>query len=877
MPFNRAWIPDNACLFYAKLNMQSKTMIPILPLSIRTGRSILLIMACLLIGMPLSLYAQEKEAPKSTKKISFKVIGGDGLQRITFEVNPGQDLYGVKADGSTYQILNVEQKTLLMTMGQTYEVLIYRGKDFLGRKELIINASTPSVIDLDLRQLSKPTKEPNNDQIKRLADVTVREKFTRQESTKNIIRREEIKFSPGSGGDPLKALKNLPGVVGTGSAFFEGLYVRGGNQEDVLYTMDGLVIGNPFHTSGFYSVFSAERINKVEFYPSAYPYTFGNSQGAAINITSKGVFAETFKAKLDLNLGVAALDVEMPLIKDKLDFVGSFRRSHYEIYLVIARQIESVADSLDFPAPVFFNNYNNLHWKINDDHDLEISTITKYDFFKIATPFPFEDQEGNEQDVIIDNAFANYWNTTGFVETWKTGYIRNKIMVSRLFERDIIFLFGSTFSEVDRVLWNVHDKAILQLTQWLDLEMGIMYTYEGVEGSNRVFSQEEILSLQQDSLNAPSDYDSVINNIEFFKQGKLIALEDYKRHLLSAYTGINFSISSFLVAPGVFSTYNFQGERFFMDPRVDVIYKIHEDWNLFARMGQYTQIPDFLVLIPEEFPQQNDPKLKNPSTLHFILGNEITLLGTLFKGEGYYQYGFNQVLLNPEFNPSLELDFETNPHTVSTGQNRGYGLEVLIKRPIREKFYGWFTYTFSSAERYEYEEGQTTLRWFTYEQDVQHQVNLLSSWQITQHWRLGGRITCATGKPRTDFLLVFDDLNGNGQIDKGELSYSEDLKHRNEARNPYMFRLDMRLDYTVVLWQKVKLSIYLDIWDLEYVLRQNVTGYTIRRDYLNDEAMDDYSPADFKKGRSPILPTDSLQASPSIPPILPLLGVEISF
>ena len=816
---------------------------------------------------------------------SYKVEvvgGGENVLKITFVVYPGALLFGVDTNRRGYLILEKGKRQVELKRG-IYRVEVSRGSKYIGETEWRLEGlrvpkegmTGTLVLDLDTLLFSKGKKKGKGTE-KYLDAVNVKQKYFAPEEGRNILTQKEMKYAPGSGGDPLKALKNLPGIVGTGSAFFEGLYVRGGNQEDVLYTVDDILIGSPYHAIGIYSVFSAELIEVLDFYPSAYPYTFGNAQGAAVNISSKSGSVSSFSGKMDVNVGVASFYFEVPLVENVLSFTTSFRRSYYEVYLAIAKTIPDVAAVLDFPAPFFFNNYNKLHWQMNEEQSLELMVAAKYDVFDVASPFPFEDADGQEQDVVIENSFKNYWNASGITYRYSTDLLTNKLIFSQLLERNKVFLFGSTFSETDERVWNVTDKMQYQMMDWLKVQLGVSLLYEEETGQNRTFEVDDVLTFERESENARSDYDSIQNNIRFFARGSLRSLENYNRVLVSGYGGVAMEWQQWKVYPGFFSTYHAANKRIFMDPRLGILYQFTEKISGFVRVGQYTQNPGFLVQVPMEFPKENSPNIKNPTTTHAVIGTEID--GDLFyvKTEVYYQYGLNQILLNPDYDGSRSFSFEDNPYTVSTGRTRGYGAEVLCKQRLWRDVFGWLTYTFSVAERYEYERGTSTLRWFYYTQDVTHQVNGVLSYQISKRWRIGGRLNVSTGKPRTESLLVFTDENQNQVIDPGELSYREDSVRQNEARNPLTVRFDFRMDYTIDFLWKSKMTFYLDIWDLEYFVYRNISSYDTSRDYLNEKASNDYQAADFKNGPI-VVPTNRLQKNSLIPPLLPLIGIEISF
>ncbi len=818
---------------------------------------------------PFFLYSQEK------KEINFQIKGKGDLSKITLILKVGQDdiIFAVNKNGSTYQLLNPSKKGIVLEIG-TYNLDMIEGSKTLLKKKIAINSNTPKTVNIDVRNIQKTDSKK---QVKTLKELVITSD-KKKESSKNILLAEESKFIPGTAGDPLKAVKNLPGVVNTGSAILDGLYVRGGNQGDVLYTIDDIKIGNPYHNIGFYSVFASEMIDSTDFYPSAYPFDFGNTQGAAINILSRSDNPQEISGVVDLNIGIAFANLIIPLIKNKLDLYTSFKRSNYEIYLAIAKSIPEIPRNLiDFPAPVFFDNYNKLSWKIDSKQSLSLLVIGKYDDIKIATSFPFEDEDSKTNDVLIENAFRNYWNTAAVTYLWDSGKMKNKLIVSQLFERNNVFLFGSSFSKTDATKWSIQDKWSYQMNDSFNFKAGVEYTYDEETGEGRIFSQREVFENQQVANRVTSDYAAITNTIEFFSSGNLKSLDDFNRHSISFYGGFDWKLNQFIFSLGAFSTYKISEKfNYFIDPRLEITYLVNDHYSIFTRIGKYSQLPPLIEQIPMEFPKKIDDNITSPYIEHYVLGLETKKLPLDIKGELYYQNGIDQILPNPELDPSKDLDPKTNPTTLNSGYNRGYGAEILIKKKFSKKQFGWLAYTYSVAQRYEYKENSSVQEWIFFNEDVTHQVNLVYSYKINKNWRIGTRANITSGKPRTETLLVFNDKDSNGKINRNELSYLDDNNHRNQARNPYNYRLDFRVDYITKLFGG-ELNFYLDFWNIEGFFHQNILGYQSSISYLSKEAPNQLGPGDFNSDNQRVVPTSKLQSTSQVPPFLPLLGVQYKF
>ncbi|MCH8319147.1 MAG: carboxypeptidase-like regulatory domain-containing protein, partial [Bacteroidetes bacterium] len=105
--------------------------------------------------------------------------------------------------------------------------------------------------------------------VKELETVEVKGIRINKQENVNIsittISPREIRIMPSIGGEPDLAqyLQILPGIISTGDQAGQ-LYIRGGAPVQNLILLDGMVIYNPFHSIGLFSVFDTDILRSVD-------------------------------------------------------------------------------------------------------------------------------------------------------------------------------------------------------------------------------------------------------------------------------------------------------------------------------------------------------------------------------------------------------------------------------------------------------------------------------------------------------------------------------------------------------------------------------------------------------------------------------------
>jgi hypothetical protein len=130
--------------------------------------------------------------------------------------------------------------------------------------------------------------------------------------------------------DVLKVLQLLPGVQ-SGTEGASGIYVRGGGPDQNLILLDGVPIYNAAHLFGFFSIFNADAINRVELIKGGFPARYGGRLSSVIDISMKDGNMKEVKGEASIGLIASKITVEGPLVKDRTSFIVSARRTYLDL------------------------------------------------------------------------------------------------------------------------------------------------------------------------------------------------------------------------------------------------------------------------------------------------------------------------------------------------------------------------------------------------------------------------------------------------------------------------------------------------------------------------------------------------------------------
>src|SRR5262249_53244261 len=122
-------------------------------------------------------------------------------------------------------------------------------------------------------------------------EVVVRASRIKKETVETTIRTEEARRVPGTQGDTLKVVQNLPGVGR--SAFGSGqLIVWGASPRDTRVVVDGVDIPALYHVGGLRSTVNSDLVQSIDLSPGSYSAEYGRGLGGLVRVATRPLPAE---------------------------------------------------------------------------------------------------------------------------------------------------------------------------------------------------------------------------------------------------------------------------------------------------------------------------------------------------------------------------------------------------------------------------------------------------------------------------------------------------------------------------------------------------------------------------------------------------------
>ena len=148
----------------------------------------------------------------------------------------------------------------------------------------------------------------------------------------NFLRPEQIRSIPTIMGevDLIKALQMQPGVS-PGLEGLAGMMVRGGNDDQNLFLIDGNPIYQMNHLGGLFSAFNVAAIRDVAFYKSSFPARYGGRLSSVVDVTTQPGDAERYHVNFGIGLTSANLGVSGPIVKGRTTFNVAVRRTWFDV------------------------------------------------------------------------------------------------------------------------------------------------------------------------------------------------------------------------------------------------------------------------------------------------------------------------------------------------------------------------------------------------------------------------------------------------------------------------------------------------------------------------------------------------------------------
>ena len=612
-------------------------------------------------------------------------------------------------------------------------------------------------------------------------ETVVRGAREKREVSQTSLSLQEIQRIPGTTGDALKVVQNLPGVARP--PLNGGLIViRGTSPRDSGIFLDGERIPLLFHFGGLTAVFNSELLESVDYLPGNFSSYYGGIVGGVVDVKSRNPKTDGFHGVVEVNAYNANVVLETP-ITDTLSIAVAYRRSYIDLLLPLFLKDDSPSFTV---APRYDDAQLKLAWKPNSKNTFQLLGLHSQDALQLITKSSLAADPTLGRDFKNETGFNQLRLRHTFVDDrWRvdtiTGFDRTEVDLNIGGQRGLT-LGAST--------WAVRSTAELRLEDWVTPVLGVDWTY-----TNGTFRA----ALGQ----APREGEP-----SYFGPTREILYQDspFWQSQLGLWTELRLRpFPSLLIIPGVrmdIVTIRLQKTPLLTaDPRLAVRWMVlPEVLTLKMGVGLYHAPPSLQA--GEVDSVFGNPDLGSRYALQTSVGTEWNIRPDLLLSTEVF---YNRLWDIPVSTDALvQRNGQMVPENlVNEGRGRIYGFELLFRQALTRRLFGWIAYTFSRSERID----RPGANWRLFDFDQTHVLTAIASYKLGAGWEIGTRFRYATGNPRTPVVgAVKDDLTDTFVPLYGVV---------NSYRLPNFVQLDVRID-KVWVFDNWSLDLYLDI--------QNVTN-----------------------------------------------------
>ena len=174
--------------------------------------------------------------------------------------------------------------------------------------------------------------------------------------------------------DALNSIKLIPGIQNV-SYGQQGLSVRGGGPDQNFILVDGIPVYNTFHLMGLYSIFNTPIVNNIRVYKDVFPSKYSNRLSSIVDIGLNNGNKNKTELFLDLGLLSSAVAVNGPIVKNKLSYSFSARRTYLDLFIRPLQNIEDRSNAIKNKSYLWsLDLFGKIHYQINEHNQLSFTS-----------------------------------------------------------------------------------------------------------------------------------------------------------------------------------------------------------------------------------------------------------------------------------------------------------------------------------------------------------------------------------------------------------------------------------------------------------------------------------------------------------------------
>ncbi len=602
-------------------------------------------------------------------------------------------------------------------------------------------------------------------------EVQIRGTRPPREVTKRTLEQRELSRIPGTNGDALRAIQNLPGVARP-PAIAGLLIVRAASPNDTNIYVDGTLVPIVYHFGGLSSTY------------------YGRVTGAIVDV---GVRDPKKDKKLH---GLAQADLidarvlaEGPVFDTGWNFAVAGRRSYVDLWL---KPVLEQAGAGVTTAPVYYDYQAILQKDFDKKNSLRLFFFGSDDRLSILTKTVNGSNPGVGGNISIGTAFYRF--QARYLAKFSED---TELRLTAAVGKDALdFSIGDNFFVLSSYPINPRAEISQKIAPGVRNNFGLdifyaPYTVDvrlpapprpGQPPPGPFGSQPPLVVNDSDAIYRPALYDEVE---------------------LTPWAGTR-------IVPGVRLDYAKDTRAWDVQPRVVVRQDLHRTFprtTLKGGIGRFAQPPQ-------------------PQETNRVFG----MAGLVSNVANHYGGGVEQELTR-QVEVSIEGFYRQYDRRVvqllgNVGEGRAFGIETLHRYKPDDRFFGFLAYTLSRSVRKDGPDEPERL--FNFDQT--HILTTVGSYRLGKGWEIGGRFRYVSGSLNTPNGYGFYDATVGAYI---PLADYPPTAHRNPAFHQLDVRVDKTWQLTADVKMSAYLDI-LNIYNsanvegvsynYNYTLSTNATG-----------------------------------------------------
>ena len=670
----------------------------------------------------------------------------------------------------------------------------------LASRELV-TIKTEEVITRGKKKSVKYMVEAKEDDVDE--EAVVRAPRIKKEVVETRVRTEEAKRVPGTQGDTLKVVQNLPGVGR--SAFGSGaLIVWGAAPQDTRVNVDGVEIPVLYHVGGMRSTINSDLVRSIDLSPGSFGADYGRGLGGLVRIelqdpSREGVHGYIAADVMDVSGMISAA------ITPNLRVAVAGRQGYLDQTLKAAVSSD-VGDF--FPIPRYDDYQARVALTLGKDEELSATFLASDDHLTrtvpSSDPYAVKTQDTN---VLYRRLIVRYTRLlpdgSSIVFTPSFGYDSNQSLWN--FGGTPLLLNVDAWQYAARASYRRRVGSSVTLSMGLDFQ-GRSTSAERLgsinlparEGDITVFGQPPGNDLNLDRWKvttlaaAPYAFAEILLGRLTITPGLRFEPTVIDGNLRSPHSDVAADIgySRMDLPKNPWSSLGFLA--WMPNPRLSLAYRATHKLTLTAGGGVYGQTPQ----VEDLSPVFGNPNLVSSSAVHTSGGGSYKLRGTLtLETIAFYKQLYDLVARSALPSPPVGQALQ------QTGKGRSYGGQLLLRQELAKGFFGWLSYSLIRSER----KDRPDSGWRLFDYDQTHVLAALASYEIGYGVQAGVRFRYTTGAPRTPVVGAY--FNAKDAL------YEPIYGAQNSIRLPAFYSLDVRVEKAFVL-RRIKVNAFADVQNI---------------------------------------------------------------